>query len=240
MMHCEVKKEMRQQLDMVSKAYDLSVEQYEKGIDPLDTVPEEFKETHEFQEFVSYLKTAKQLCGSGARDIEKFLKPESHMRFLDVGCCANIANYRLDTWPSVYHGVDISPALIDAMKDFVAARGIHIGGLWVADAANLPFEDNYFDICAVIGVFEYCTLDYTKQSLTELNHVLKSYSKMVLDIPNPEHKFVDIMMRVEKYLGRPNMLHPREEFERLLKSFFSIEHLDDSQVMLKYYVKSNK
>ncbi len=239
-MHNRVKKEMRRQLDMVSKAYDLSVEQYEKGIDPLDTVPEEFKETHEFQEFVSYLKTMKPVLSSGAPDIREFLKPESHMRFLDVGCCANLANHRLDTWPSVYYGVDISPALIGAMKDFVAARDIHIGGLWVADASDLPFGNNYFDICAVIGVFEYCTMDYVKRSLTELNRVLKPDTKMVLDISNPGHQFVDIMMRVEKYLGRPNVLHPREEFERFLTSLFSIERLDDSQVMLKYFVKSNK
>ncbi len=231
---------MKRRLEVVRAAYDSTVEQYRRKIEPFEKVPEEFKNTDEFKEFVNYLDATKPLLGSGTRDIKKFLNPRTGMRFLDVGCCANLANYRLDKWPSVYYGVDISPALIKVMKAFVVRKKIVMGGLWVADASDLPFDNDFFDICSVIGVFEYCTLDYIKESLAELNRVLKPDSKMVLDIPNREHKFVDIMMRVEKYLGRLTILHPRNEFESYLKSLFSIESLDDSQVMLKYFVKSIK
>jgi len=236
----KVKKEMRQQLKKVCKAYDLTVEQHEKGIDPLDGLPEQFKETHEFKEFRNYLKKSELLLSSGAPDIKGFLNPRPGMRFLDVGCCANLARYRLDQWPSSYYGVDISPALMRTMNLFVARQKIAIGGLWVADISDLPFHNDFFDICSVIGVFEYCTFDYIKESLAELNRVLRPCSKIVLDIPNPGHQYVAIMRRVEEYLGRPNILHPRLEFEKLLANLFSIERCDASQVMLKYFAQTIK
>ncbi len=235
-----MKTAMRQQLKKVSKAYDLTVEQYEKGIDPLYRVPEPFKEAPEFKEFRDYLKTIQPLLNSGAPDIRAFLSPRPGMRFLDVGCCANLANYRLDQWPSSYYGIDISPALIKVMKAFVGREKIAIGGLWVADASDVPFDNDFFDICSVIGVFEYCMPDYIKESLTELNRVLRPDSKIVFDIPNPEHPHVAIMTRIEEYLGRPNILHPRSVFEKALINLFSIERCDTSQVMLKYFARTIK
>lgn len=235
-----MKKDMGQQLKKVCKAYDLTVKQHEKGIDPFDGLPERLKETREFEEFRHYLKTTAGLLNSGAPDIKAFLGPKPGMRFLDVGCCANLANYRLDQWPSSYYGVDISPALIKVMKAFVVRKKIVIGGLWVTDASDLPFDNDFFDICSVIGVFEYCTLDYIKESLSELNRVLKPDSKIVFDIPNLEHPYAAIMVRVEAYLKRPNILHHRSVFEKLLTHLFSIERCDDSQATLKYFARTIK
>jgi ubiquinone/menaquinone biosynthesis C-methylase UbiE len=223
-------------LEKIQEAYDLTVEQYRKGIDPLHDVPEKIRNSP----FFKSLAADKNLLNSTAPDIQKYLAPVYGMRFLDTGCSANIANYRLDRWPSVYYGVDISPQLIDAMKRFVKEQAISIGGLYVADISRLPFDDNFFDIAAVIGVLEYCKMGYIGAALMELNRVLKPESRVVLDIPNRNHPYAGDMVRLEQHLGRQSFLHSRSRFEKLMVPLFSTERVDDSRLMIKYFVRTLK
>ncbi len=224
---------MDDQLKTIRRAYDLTVEQYRKGIDPLDGVPDNIRNTDFFQAF-----SKESRLNSGAADIRGYLSPEVGMKFLDAGCSANLVNYDLGEWPSTYYGVDISPALVDAMKGYAASNNIPIGGLYVADLSSLPFESNFFDIAAVIGVLEYCTLEYISSALGELHRVMKPDSKIALDVPNTNHPYAADMQRLETYLGRPNFLPSRPEFENLLTPLFSIEKTDDSGVMIKYFARS--
>jgi len=48
------------------------------------------------------------------------------------------------------------------------------------------------------------------------------------------------MQKLEEYLGRPNIINSRAEFEALLKPLFSAERIDDSRVMIKYFVRTVK
>jgi ubiquinone/menaquinone biosynthesis C-methylase UbiE len=224
------------QLDIIRRAYDLTVEQYRNGIDPLGNIPDEIRNSDFFTSFTS----GSEQLNSSAADIREYLSPEPGMRFLDAGCSANLANHRLDKWPSTYYGVDISPALIEAMKRFAEQQKIRIGGLELADISNLPFDNCYFDIAAVIGVFEYCTIEYIRKALSELNRVLKPGSRLVLDLPNDEHPHFNDMLKLEEYLGRPNITKSRNEFEDILTSVFKIERTDDSKLTIKYFVRSMK
>ena len=192
-----------------------------------------FKSSPEFRAF----QRERRGCNSGDPENKKYLAPQPGMRFLDGGSCANLASYRLDKWPSRYYGVDISPRLIHAMKEFAAREHITIGGFWLADIADLPFEDNFFDIGAVIGVFEYCPLSYIGMALRELNRVLKPDGRVVLDFPNLDHPHIETMFRLEEYLGRPNVANPKAPFEQFLTSLFSIERIDASRLMLKYFLR---
>jgi ubiquinone/menaquinone biosynthesis C-methylase UbiE len=224
---------MDDRLEEIRRAYDLTVEQFRKGIDPMDSVPDDIRNT----DFFRSLSSVKDL-NSSAADIREYLSPEKGMKFLDAGCSANLANYNLGEWPSLYYGVDISPALIKAMKSYAEANNTPVGGLYVADISSLPFENKYFDIAAVVGVLEYCTLEYISQALQELHRVFKPGARAVLDIPNSDHPHAADMQRLETNLGRPNFIHRRSEFEKLLRSLFKIEKTDDSRVMIKYFVRS--
>jgi ubiquinone/menaquinone biosynthesis C-methylase UbiE len=224
---------MDDQLEKIRRAYDLTVEQFRKGIDPMESVPDDIRNTDFFQSMGTNMD-----LNSDAPDIREYLSPEKGMKFLDAGCSANLANYNLGEWPSTYYGVDISPALISAMKDYAETNNIPVGGLYVTDISRLPFENNFFDIAEIIGVLEYCTLEYMAQALHELHRVLKSGAKAVIDIPNSDHPHAADMQKLEIYLGRPNFLHPRSDFEKVLKSLFRIDKTDDSQVMIKYFVRS--
>ncbi|MDP7525944.1 MAG: methyltransferase domain-containing protein, partial [Dehalococcoidales bacterium] len=124
-------------LDMVRKAYDLTVEQYLQRINPLDDILEAIKNSP----FYKSLAEDHDELNAGSPEVKDYLNPESGMQFLDAGCSANLVNYRLDRWPSTFYGVDISPALIDAMKKCVSRENIIIGGLYVTDLTRLPFDD---------------------------------------------------------------------------------------------------
>ena len=227
---------MDRNLEKIRKAYDMTVEQYRKGIDPNQNIPIKIKNTP----FYKSLTPGGSALGSGSPDIKEYLNPDPGMKFLDAGSSANLANYHLNRWPSTYYGVDISPELINTMKSFTESKGISIGGLYVADISTLPFDDNFFDIAAVIGVLEYFTVGYVKKTLKELHRVLKPGSRVVLDIPNKDHPHVNDMARLEKYLKRPIYIQSRSKFENLLMPLFSISRIDDSLVMIKYFLSVKK
>jgi SAM-dependent methyltransferase len=227
-----------EQVEKIRMAYDLTVGQYHKGIDPLKEVPEDFKNSKECKAFIKGANPS--ITGSNASDNKEYLKPKKDLRFLDAGCGANLAVYEFYKWPSIFYGVDISTALVNEMKKFVKRRGIQIGGLYVAEITSMPFEDNYFDIALLIGVLEYYSLEYTKRALEEINRVLKPSAKLVVDIANLIHPHVDIMFKLETYLKRPNIPKSRGDFERILKPLFLTEKVDDSKVMLKYFVRNRK
>lgn len=223
------------QLERIRRAYDLTVRQYELGVDPFEVVPQDLKNAPEFQAF---LDETGESCHSGAPDVREYLQPGAGMRFLDVGCAASLSTHRFFEWPAQYFGVDISPKLIEAMRRFTERNSLDVGGLQVADAANLPFDNAYFDIAAMVGVLEYCTFDYVETALSELNRVLKVGAKAVLDIPNMAHQHVDMMFSLEESLNRPQFAHDRAAFEEKLALKFDVDRVDTSRVMLKYFCRS--
>ena len=103
---------MDEQLIKIRQAYNRTVAEYNAGVDPREAIPKEFRNSDEYKSFMAEVGTS---CGSGSPGIREWLRPRTGMRFLDGGCCANLANYRLDRWPCTYYGVDISPALMEAM-----------------------------------------------------------------------------------------------------------------------------
>jgi SAM-dependent methyltransferase len=227
---------MDYQLMKVTKAYDLTVEHYHQGLDPLSGVPVEIRNTA----FFTSLAEGKEAHNSGNPEIAGYLDPQTGMRFLDAGCSANLFNYRLDHWASTYYGIDISPRLIAAMRNFAESEKMTIGGLCIAEVSRLPFAADVFDIAAMIGVLEYCTIDHVRKVLTELSRVMKPESRVVLDIPNSQHPFARDMAELEKFLERPIFLHSRERFEELLKPCFQLIKIDTSQVMTKYFLKTTQ
>ncbi|HDS08765.1 MAG TPA: methyltransferase domain-containing protein, partial [Firmicutes bacterium] len=144
---------MKRQIKRIRDAYNLTLDQFHKGIDPFDLLPVEFRSSPEFKKLI---EDNTGHCSSGAQDIRDFLGPEKGMKYLDLGCAANLAVYRLDEWGALYYGVDISDKLIDEMKMFVLKNGIEVGGIFNCEINKLPFTNDFFDIGTVIGVFEYC------------------------------------------------------------------------------------
>ena len=223
------------QLKRIRAAYDSTVRDFKAGINPLASVPKKFKKSKAFKSFLK--ETDPLVTGSSAPDIIDFLQPMLGMNCLDVGCCANLATKRFDKWPSTYYGIDISPVLIEEMKQFAIEADLKIGGLEVAEMTTIPFPNEFFNIAMVIGVFEYVSMEYAALSLKELHEILKQGAKMVLDLPNLNHPHIETMFQLEEYLERPNIPKSREEFESFLNPLFSIVKTNENFVMLKYFLE---
>jgi SAM-dependent methyltransferase len=229
---------IKDSLEVIRKAYDKTVDNYIAGIKDEDLLPEDFINSERYKRFKKIIES-----NPGGREdsqIFNYLNPKKDMKFLDVGSCANLIRKKLYEWPSEYYGIDISPKLIKASKDFVEFNNIKIGGLYIADISNTPFDNNFFDICSIIGVLEYYNLEYIRKSLKELQRILKPNSKIVIDIPNFNHTCCSTMIEMEGYLGRTrNNIPTNEDFETELKRKFTIDRID-SQIMKVYFARSRK
>lgn len=223
------------QLKRIRSAYDEAVSDHKQGLDPWEGIPKEFLKSPQFNAFRK--DADPKLTGSAAGDIRTFLAPGPGMRLLDAGCCADLAAYRLDRWDSIYYGVDISPGVIREMKAFAEKENISVGGLEVAELADLPYPDDFFDIALCIGVIEYVDLEYTRRAVFELNRVLKKGARLVIDIPNLDHPLVNVMFTLENYLGRPHIIKSHEEFERALSPCFETVRINDRYSMRKYFTR---
>ncbi|MDD5056013.1 MAG: class I SAM-dependent methyltransferase [Candidatus Peribacteraceae bacterium] len=222
-------------LKKIANAYDLTVEEYVHDIDPMAKVPATFRNS---PAVIRFLKLSQGT--GGRRAIRSYLQPKKGMKFLDVGSSADLFNYDHGRWASTYFGVDISLALVKAMRSYANNHGIRIGGLEVAEMTRMPFDDGFFDIAAAIGVLEYWNLAYCKRALRELHRVLRPAARVVLDMPNLAHPDAPIMRKLEAYLGRPHATVNRRKFESVLLKDFSVERIDDSGAMLVYYLKNSE
>jgi len=221
------------QVEAIARAYDRTVDNHKNGIRDEDLLPEEFSKSPAFVR----MSRAGYVCNSGAADIREFLSPMKRMKFLDVGCCANLTNYLLHKWPSAYYGIDVSAKLVSAMRGYCDRNGIVIGDLREAETGAIPFPDCYFDIASCIGVLEYFDMAYIAKSLSELHRVLKPQGRLVLDMPNPENPDTATMIKMETYLGRGRgEVPPTAAFEKAANMLFRITAKNDSSLMIKYFL----
>ena len=103
-------------LEIIRRAYDRAVENFNKGIEDEDLLPEEFRVSERYRRFQEILMSGRR--GSEDPKIRGYLDPKPGMRFLDVGSGANLIVRNLSKWPSTYFGIDISPKLAELRRSF--------------------------------------------------------------------------------------------------------------------------
>lgn len=110
--------------------------------------------------------------------VEQIIKQtntKSTDKILEVGCGAGLLSREFKNYD--YTGVDYSAPLIDKHKKLFSSHNVH-----VAEANNLPFNDNEFDLVFCSGVFQYLTdLDYALSTIDEMIRVSKN-SVMIVDL----------------------------------------------------------
>lgn len=89
---------------------------------------------------------------------------------LEVGCGMGTDGVQFARAGARYTGIDLTPRSIEIVRGRFALENLP-GNLQVADAENLPFEDNYFDLAYSHGVLHH-TPD-TARAINELHRVLK-------------------------------------------------------------------
>lgn len=103
------------------------------------------------------------------------LIPDNCDSLLEVGCGdGRILNQIKDNYKTIY-GIDISK---EAIKNVEVPTKL-------ADASELPFPDNSFDIVLCCEVLEHIPYETYQKSLKELERVAKKY--IIISVPNNEN-----------------------------------------------------
>ncbi len=107
--------------------------------------------------------------------INKFIGKNNNLTILDIGCGTGIVIKRLEKYGKVF-GIDTS----DESIGFCKKRGIK--SAIKADAANLPFNDNTFDLITVLDVLEH--IKNEEIAISEIYRVLKNNGKVIVTVPS--------------------------------------------------------
>ena len=224
---------------MVAKSYDKAIDFGRRGIDLYKDLPEHIKNDPGYPIFQKMIMGG-GLSDSGRKEIRDYLSPNTNMKFIDLGCCLNLMFNGYDQWTSTYYGVDISSKTIQLLHEVVTAKKLPIGSLYCGSIHETPFDADYFDIGACIGVLEYFEKDFIAKAIIEAHRIIKPCGKFVLDIPDigsPEHR---ITMIIEEHLGRTDKFDmSSQEFENMLQNF-EIEKKEKVGPMIQYFLSCKK
>lgn len=219
----------------IAYSYDINIQLHKAGMNQYKFLPEKYFLDPAWKDLV------KSDFNSDGKDIKRFLNPQDGQNYIDLGCYINLITLELDKWHSLYYGVDISGEIIKLLKEFVKREQLQIGGLYKKGLEKLPFKNNFFQIGTCINVLEYHDKDYVSLALKEIHRVLDHNAKFVCDIPNKEHPAFKLMLKIENYLGRPNLFqYKRSTFENMLKPLFHVQKFNEKELMIRYYLKKRE
>ncbi|MCK5128330.1 MAG: class I SAM-dependent methyltransferase [Clostridiales bacterium] len=191
---------MNTQLELIAKSYDKAIELGRQGIDLYNDLPECITSDPDYPIFQKMSEEGGS-SDSKRKEIREYLSPDANMKFIDLGCCLNLMFGGYDEWPSSYHGVDISSKTIQLLHEFVAGKELPLGSLYCASIHATPFDANYFEIGACIGVLEYFEKDFVVKAIMEAHRIINPDGKLVLDVPDmgsPEYR---ITMKLRSIWG---------------------------------------
>ena len=111
------------------------------------------------------------------KDFQKYWNLNSKSKVLDVGCAKGFMVYDLvKLIPGIQvKGIDVSNYAIENSKEEIKKY------LSVADAKDLPFEDNEFDVVISINTIHNLNIEECGKSLREIERVSKKNSFITVD-----------------------------------------------------------
>ena len=115
---------------------------------------------------------------------------DQNSTMLEVGCGAGaIAQF----FNCEYTGVDYSETLIEKHRSILG------NNVSVAEANNLPFEDNSFDYVIIVGVCHYFPdKNYTNNVISEMQRVAKK-AIFIGDLPVSSHDDTHLLFSKEDF-----------------------------------------
>ncbi len=150
-------------------------------------------------------------------------------KVLEIGVGTGSDHLQFAKAGAMLTGIDITPKSIELTKKNLEIHGYY-SNLLVADAKNLPFEDNAFDVVYSFGVLHH-VFD-TQKAIDEIHRVLKPGGKAVIAL---YHKYSLFLLRVIIY----DMILKRGFLRKTIKQRLSeIEFCgNETKPLVKLYTK---
>lgn len=92
-----------------------------------------------------YISSAVHAAGEDLDQIEAAVTGCAMARVLDLGCGGGHVSYRVATHVAEVIAVDLAPAMLEAVRQTAAQRGLHNIKVQRGAAERLPFADSAFD-----------------------------------------------------------------------------------------------
>jgi ubiquinone/menaquinone biosynthesis C-methylase UbiE len=142
----------------------------------------------------------------------KSLNPDLFGKVLDIGCGAGnlLKSLREGNENAKFHGIDISPKLVEMAKSNNPEADIIVG-----DAENMTYKSDEFDSIFMSEALEHM-LDH-KKSISEAFRVLKKGGKFVVTVPNRDWLQYDFY--------KPFI--DKNEFQPVQDHYFCVNELKD-------------
>ena len=130
----------------------------------------------------AYLDVAAEMLSAAKRRTYELMEPQVGDRVLDLGCgpgsdTVTLAGFVGDE--GQVHGVDFDPEMVEEANGRAKAAGLDERVLHrQADAAALPFDDDFFDACRSELVFQH--LPDPATGLAEMTRVTRPGGRIVV------------------------------------------------------------
>ena len=179
------------------------------------------------------------------KDVIQLSKDWKRGKLLDIGCGSGRNLFYFASKGFDFYGVDFSKNMIGEAAKNLEKSGIDTKTrqkkerLVVADMADIPFGDKFFDYCVSIASFHHLPKEKQEQGLNEIKRVLKKDGECIISVWNkysfkrpgfwfsPKETFVAWKRRENgalKPYNRYYYLFSYSEFKKLvLKSGFQIK-----------------
>lgn len=154
--------------------------------------------------------------------------------FLEVGCGAGMLLIPLSKYVRTASGVDYSSSLIKKLESNWGK-----GALDVAEANNLPFENNSFDKVLAHSIFQYFpSYEYTLESMQEMMRVCRNPGIVYIgDIPDIRKKEENDSLRRKIDLAKVS--NPELQHRFYNKDFFR-EMCEEKRLKCKIFDQNIK
>lgn len=140
--------------------------------------------------------------------ISSLIDDSSKPKILEIGCGDGFVLKTLESKSAELHGIDISTKRVERAKRFLPHAKI-----CEADAENLPFEDNCFNVTVCSEVLEH--LKNPQKAVEEMIRVTKKSGDMIVSVPNEFNWHIGRLLLLRFPLKIPDHLNK-----------FSVKELD--------------
>jgi len=154
---------------------------------------------------------------------EKYIRPTSDMRLLDVGC--GPGDMAPHVRPATYVGVDMSQKYIDAASERYGDDGsFHCVPLEALDA-----DQTDFDVAICVGVLHHLTDAVVESMAAEVARRLRPGGRFIALEPH-FHDDQHVVSKTLISMDRGQNVRTQDEYESLLTKHFDVETHHENQM----------
>ncbi len=162
----------------------------------------------------------------------KFAGIKAGDKVLDVCCGTGDQAFYYAKAGAIAYGIDLNPAMVEMAEKNKKKLGLNNVSFQVADAQNLPFEDNFFDHASVSFGLHEKERKARNKIISEMKRVIKERGNLIFidfQIPLPRGIYSFFIKTIEYFAGKDHY----EYFKDYLKQGGLNEILRENQLRIE-------